>query len=180
LAIVEAVRLQLLAFVDPIGTQLIAFHHSRLLAVIAVHTKLVAVRHTHLLTVNAIDPKRLPVLMRRSARHAKARPTIGARTGVTVAMALESEGPALTLGAAATLHPEGSPVAAAPAALHPECTPIGSTAAAASLHACMATATAAELGSASVAAATVPAVTAAGLCARRRRNRQGGDAHGKV
>jgi len=140
---------------------------------------LIALGNACLLAVHAIDPKRLPVLMRRSARHAEARPTIGARAGVTVATALESEGPALTLGAAATLHPEGGPVAAATATLHAECTPIGTTAAAASLHACMAAATAAELGSASVAAATVSAVTAAGLCARRRRNRQGGDAHGK-
>jgi len=179
LAIVEAVRLHLLALVDPIGAQLIAFHHSRLLAIIAVHTELVAVRHTHLLAIHALGAECLPVLMRRSARHAEARPTVGAHAGVTAAMALESEGSALTFAAAATLHPECTPVAATTAALHPECTPIGTTAAAASLHARMAAATAAELGTAPIAATTVSAVTAAGLCARRRRNRQGGDAHGK-
>jgi len=161
--------------VEAISAQLLAFGHATANLLHAVGAKLVAIGDARLLAIIAVSAEGLPVLMLGAPRHAEVRTAIAVDPYIGMAAALEGKGPVLALRAAA-LHAEGTAVATAPA-LHPETAAIAAAVPATRLEIGVATTAAAQLGGTSV--GSVPAVTTAGLCAHRRRNRQSGDARGK-
>jgi hypothetical protein len=172
----------LLTLSHAIGPELVTVHDRRLLAIIPVHARLLALGNASTSLVDSIDAHLLAVggadlptfdvhrplgrtFMPLRLNHPELRRTRAFNPRIRIAVALEGERLSswpLARKAGSTLHAERTSVAAAAARLNAGVA---------------ATAATTRLGKAPVAA--MPPVAAAGLCARRRRNRQCGDARGK-